>query len=94
MNRGGTAKQISMILGGLVFIYVASFGPVVMMGGIGEGSWYNLMNRGLVYNRGAAIAEGWHILVCYEPIFWMCEKSPAFESMMSSYVSQCYSICY
>jgi hypothetical protein len=94
MKRGITVKRIAMLFAGCLFAYVASFGPVIMKGGIGKGSWYNLMDRGLVSNRGAAIAEGWRILVYYEPIFWMCEKSPAFERIMSSYVGRCYSLYY
>lgn len=92
MTKGDTAKRVAILLGGFLFVYVASFGPVLMVGGIGKSSWYHPMNRGIVSNRGAAIADGWHILIYYEPIFWMCERSPAFESVMRLYVSRCYEV--
>jgi hypothetical protein len=85
MTRGTAIRNVSAILGGLLFVYLASFGPVVAKAGfMANGNWFNLMRP----DRTSFAVDA---LPNYAPIFWVCRDCPFVNDVMFSYVGICFS---
>ncbi len=72
MSRGQTAKQLSIIIGGLLFLYLASFGPVVAYV-----KYKRLVNSGRHYGSFVAVYKPTAVDTLYSPIFDLCSQSSA-----------------